>query len=45
MLDLKQSTAFTVSVGPCLDSAGAEYTGLVIGDLSIRKHDGAVFDL
>jgi len=33
----KQSTAATISIGPCLDSAGAEYTGLVIGDLTITK--------
>ena len=39
---LRQSTAFTVTVGPILDSAGAEYTGAVIGDLSIRKHDGSI---
>ena len=35
---LKQSTAFTEIVGPILDSAGAEYTGAVIGDLSISKN-------
>lgn len=34
----KQSTAATISVGPCLDSAGAEYTGLVIGDLTLGKN-------
>ena len=28
----------TISVGPCLDSAGAEYTGLVIGDLTLTKN-------
>jgi hypothetical protein len=28
----------TVTIGPCLDSAGAEYTGLVIGDLTITKN-------
>jgi hypothetical protein len=39
---LKQSTAATVTVGPILDSAGAEYTSAVIGDLSIRKQDGSV---
>lgn len=38
MQPLKQSTAFTVIVGPILDSAGAEYTGAVIGDLSISKN-------
>lgn len=37
---LRQSTAATVTIGPILDSAGAEYTGAVIGDISIRKHDG-----
>jgi hypothetical protein len=35
---VKQSTAFTVIVGPILDSTGAEYTGAVIGDLSISKN-------
>lgn len=38
MQDLKQSTAFTERVGPVLDPAGAEYGGLVIGDLSISKN-------
>jgi hypothetical protein len=28
----------TMSIGPCLDSAGAEYTGLVIGDLTLTKN-------
>jgi hypothetical protein len=37
MLFAKQSTAKTINIGPCLDSAGAEYTGLVIGDLTIDK--------
>jgi hypothetical protein len=35
---LKQSTAWTARVGPVLDSAGAEYSGLVIGDLSLTKN-------
>lgn len=35
---LKQSTAFTETIGPILDSTGAEYTGAVIGDLSISKN-------
>lgn len=35
---LKLSTAWTAIVGPILDSAGAEYTGAVIGDLSISKN-------
>lgn len=35
---LKQSTAFTQIVGPILDSTGVEYTGAVIGDLSISKN-------
>ena len=35
---LKQSTAFTELVGPILDSAGVEYTGAVIGDLTITKN-------
>lgn len=37
---LRLSTAATVTIGPILDSTGAEYTGAVIGDISIRKHDG-----
>lgn len=39
MLWAKQSTAFTVTVGPVLDSTGAEYTGLAVTDLKLRKHD------
>jgi hypothetical protein len=35
---LKQSTVATVAVGPILDSAGAEYAGAVIGDLTITKN-------
>ena len=35
---LKQSTAATTIVGPILDSAGAVYTGAVIGDLNITKN-------
>lgn len=38
MLLLKQSTAATETIGPILDSTGAEYTGAVIGDLSISKN-------
>jgi hypothetical protein len=38
----KQSTAATLIVGPILDSAGAEYTGAVIGDLSISKNGGTL---
>lgn len=34
----KQSTAATLIVGPILDSAGVEYTGAVIGDLTITKN-------
>lgn len=41
MMWAKQSTAATITIGPVLDSTGAEYTGLVIGDLTIRKHDGS----
>lgn len=41
MLWAKQSTAATLTIGPILDSTGAEYTGAVIGDISIRKADGA----
>jgi hypothetical protein len=35
---LRQSTAFTETVGPILDADGLEYTGAVIGDLSISKN-------
>lgn len=35
---LKQNTAATLTIGPILDSAGAEYTGAVIGDISISKN-------
>ncbi len=35
---LKQSTAATVTVGPVLDSAGAAYTGMVIGDFNLTKN-------
>ena len=38
----KQSTAATLIVGPILDSTGAEYTGAVIGDLSISKNGGTL---
>jgi len=38
----KQSTAATLIVGPILDSAGAEYTGAVISDLSISKNGGTL---
>lgn len=38
----KQSTAATLIVGPILDSAGAEYTSAVIGDLSISKNGGTL---
>jgi len=41
MLWAKLSTAATITVGPILDSTGAEYTGAVIGDLTLRKHDGS----
>ena len=41
----KQSTAATLIVGPILDSTGAEYTGLVIGDLSISKNGGTLTSL
>jgi hypothetical protein len=37
MRPFKQSTAVTIRIGPCLDSTGAEYTGLVIGDLTLTK--------
>lgn len=35
---LKQSTAATLTIGPCLDADGAEYDGLVIGDISLSKN-------
>ncbi len=35
---LKQSTAATVLVGPCLDSSGAAYTGLAVSDLKLSKN-------
>lgn len=35
---LKQSTAATVLVGPVLDSTGAAYTGMAIGDFNITKN-------
>lgn len=35
---LKQSTAATIKIGPCLDPDGVEYTGLVIGDIEIDKN-------
>lgn len=38
----KQSTAVSYVVGPILDSAGAEYTGAVIGDLSLSKNGGTL---
>lgn len=38
----KQSTAASLIVGPILDSAGAEYTGAVIGDLSLSKNGGTL---
>ena len=38
----KQSTAATLIVGPCLDSTGAEYAGLIITDLSLSKNGGTL---
>jgi len=38
----KQSTAGSLTVGPILDSAGAEYASAVIGDLSISKNGGTL---
>lgn len=38
----KQSTSVTLIVGPILDSTGAEYSGAVIGDLSISKNGGTL---
>lgn len=35
---LKQSTAASVLVGPVLDSTGAAYTGMAIGDFNITKN-------
>lgn len=36
-MDLRQSTAATVLVGPVMDSSGAVYSGLVIGDFNVTK--------
>lgn len=36
----KLSTTITIPFGPVLDSAGAEYTGLVVGDVKISKNNG-----
>lgn len=38
----KQSTAVSYVIGPILDSAGAEYTGAVIGDISLSKNGGTL---
>ena len=38
----RQSTAATLIIGPILDSTGAEYTGAVIGDLSLSKNGGTL---
>ena len=38
----KQSTSATLIVGPCLDSTGAEYAGLIITDLSLSKNGGTL---
>ena len=35
---LKQSTAASILVGPVLDSSGAAYTGMAIGDFNITKN-------
>lgn len=35
---LRQSTAATLTIGPILDANGAEYTGAVIGDISVSKN-------
>jgi hypothetical protein len=34
----KQNTVVTISIGPCMDSTGVEYTGLVISDLTLTKN-------
>lgn len=36
----KLSTAITIPFGPVLDSAGAEYTGAVVGEVKISKNNG-----
>jgi phage baseplate assembly protein W len=38
----KESTVVSLVVGPVLDSAGAEYTSAVIGDLSLSKNGGTL---
>jgi hypothetical protein len=38
----KQSTAASLIVGPILDSTGVEYTGAVIGDISLSKNGGTL---
>lgn len=38
----KQSTAATLIIGPILDSDGVEYTGAVIGDISLSKNGGTL---
>lgn len=40
MMYAKLSTAITIPFGPVLDSAGAEYTGAVVGDVKICKNNG-----
>jgi hypothetical protein len=35
---LRQSTAVTIRVGPCLDSLGANYSGLVASDIELTKN-------
>ncbi len=40
MMFAKLSTAITISFGPVLDSAGAEYTSAVVGDVKISKNNG-----
>lgn len=42
MLWAKQSTAATLIIGPILDSSGVEYTGAVIGDISLSKNGGTL---
>jgi hypothetical protein len=39
---LRQSTAFERTIGPVLDANGAEFTGLLIGELNIKKEGGGV---
>lgn len=40
MIFAKYQTAITIPFGPVLDSDGAEYTGVAVGDVKISKNSG-----